>query len=322
MLAGLFVPFLAAQTASRHAGADVKTLDLFSHPEAQLLANARRAFRQGDMVRMVGGKPEDLQRLLGIGGGLLTRTQALRSSSRNAGPLQNAAPLVYQVVAARATRTGALHGFLQLGKTAIDVSNTSNLAAYEVWAEKERRLAQEEESGSLPTDPQPPAQAWTELQQMTLNDSDDNGNIFQNTISVFRLNDISPNFDWYMVLTDPQSQPNYKGCIVFGFGACGWWTHQRVFTMSTTPQAVSDATGFLAAAELYNPATRTFSAVGNLNLARAGHTATLLSDGTVLIAGGLGSAGNSLPSAELYIIPRPRLSRCSRLVPAPEVPVA
>jgi hypothetical protein len=238
MLAGVFVPLLGAQTAARHVGGDVRTLDLLSHPDANVLANARRAFRQGDIVRMAGGKPEDLQRLLGIGGALLTRNNALRTSSRNAGLLQNAAPLIYQVVAARATRTGALHEFLQLGKPAIDASSATTLAAYEIWAENERSFSQQQESGSLPTDPQPPAQAWTELQQTTLNDSDDSGNIFQNTVSVFRLNDISPQFDWYMVLTDPQSQPNYKGCIVFGFGACGWWTHQRVFTMSTTPQSV------------------------------------------------------------------------------------
>ncbi len=60
----------------------------------------------------------------------------------------------------------------------------------------------------------------------------------------------------------------------------------------------SDQTGPSATAQLYNPATRTFSAVGNLNVARANHTATLLSDGTVLIAGGYESS--TLASAELY----------------------
>jgi len=107
-----------------------------------------------------------------------------------------------------------LHEFLQLGKI-------GDFTAYERWAEKEARLAQDEESGSLPTDPQPPAQAWTELQQTTMNQKDLDGNVFQNTVSVFRLNDISPQFDWYMVLTDPESQPNYGGCTVFGFGSCG-----------------------------------------------------------------------------------------------------
>jgi hypothetical protein len=100
-------------------------------------------------------------------------------------------------VAVRATRTGALREFLRLAKSVIDASNTSDLAAYEAWAEKKRRLAQEEESGSLPADPTPPAQAWTELQQMTVNQTDEDGDIFQNTISVFRLNDISLNFNCY-----------------------------------------------------------------------------------------------------------------------------
>ena len=52
-------------------------------------------------------------------------------------------------------------------------------------------------------------------------------------------------------------------------------------------------------AELYDPATGTWSYTGNLNQSRFGHTATLLANGQVLIAGGWG--GNSaLNKAELY----------------------
>jgi hypothetical protein len=58
----------------------------------------------------------------------------------------------------------------------------------------------------------------------------------------------------------------------------------------------------LAGAELYNPATGIFTGTGSLNTARHRHTATLLNNGTVLIAGG--SQGFSgilaLASAELY----------------------
>jgi hypothetical protein len=58
----------------------------------------------------------------------------------------------------------------------------------------------------------------------------------------------------------------------------------------------------LAGAELYNPATGIFTATGSLNTARHRHTATLLNNGTVLIAGGSqGFSGiNALASAELY----------------------
>ena len=58
------------------------------------------------------------------------------------------------------------------------------------------------------------------------------------------------------------------------------------------------------AAELYDPATGTFSPTGSLSVARGGATATLLRDGRVLVAGGTncGSAGQdgTWASAELY----------------------
>jgi hypothetical protein len=57
--------------------------------------------------------------------------------------------------------------------------------------------------------------------------------------------------------------------------------------------------GDLASAELYNPATGTFTPTGSLNIAHAAHTATLLNNGLVLLAGGGGSSGD-LASAELY----------------------
>jgi hypothetical protein len=55
----------------------------------------------------------------------------------------------------------------------------------------------------------------------------------------------------------------------------------------------------LAAAEIFDPSTGTFTGTGGLLTPRIVHTATLLKDGTVLVTGGLNVAG-TLATAELY----------------------
>ena len=57
---------------------------------------------------------------------------------------------------------------------------------------------------------------------------------------------------------------------------------------------------WLASAELYNPATGTWTPTGSLNTARDYHTATLLPNGQVLATAGNGVGNLPLSSAELY----------------------
>ncbi len=56
----------------------------------------------------------------------------------------------------------------------------------------------------------------------------------------------------------------------------------------------------LASAETYDPSTGAFSPTGSMATPREGHTATLLRDGRVLVAGGSDNGTHTLDSAELY----------------------
>jgi hypothetical protein len=83
-----------------------------------------------------------------------------------------------------------------------------------------------------------------------------------------------------------------SGQVLIAGGAEVKTTCNRGFGKSTFPS--------LASAELFEPTTGTFAPTGNMSTARAGHTATLLANGKVLVVGGVDAMGNTLSTAELF----------------------
>lgn len=71
--------------------------------------------------------------------------------------------------------------------------------------------------------------------------------------------------------------------------------------------------GILRTAELYDPATGKFTPTGSMNFERAGHAATLLPNGKVLIVGGLTNNEEALAIGELYDPKRGKFAAIDRL---------
>jgi hypothetical protein len=88
--------------------------------------------------------------------------------------------------------------------------------------------------------------------------------------------------------------------------ATGKLTHKTSVIETLPPNGKGQLAGYydrtndFASAELYDPATGTWKRIASLNQPRAHHTATLLTNGLVLVVGGDDKQGTALSSAELY----------------------
>ncbi len=105
------------------------------------------------------------------------------------------------------------------------------------------------------------------------------------------------------VLFDPRSNafsPTGSLATPRGFHTSTLLADGRVLVTGGGPAAWVNDDPYLASAELYDPTTGTFSPTGSMATARENHTATLLKDGRVLIAGGNDVGDHATLTAELY----------------------
>jgi hypothetical protein len=97
-------------------------------------------------------------------------------------------------------------------------------------------------------------------------------------------------------------------------GSLGETAHMQIARASHTSTLLPDGTVLIAggfggsgtesnpyrSTEIYDPRTESFQSAGNMSIGRSGHTATLLKNGKLLIAGGWTGRYNVRRSAELY----------------------
>jgi large repetitive protein len=102
-------------------------------------------------------------------------------------------------------------------------------------------------------------------------------------------------------MTSPRSQHTAtllrNGKVLVTGGYCDGATP---LCRSSVPAEAWDPDGAMATAELYDPTTHKWTATGRMITARSHHTATLLLNGMVLVAGAEHAPDSILASAELY----------------------
>ena len=92
------------------------------------------------------------------------------------------------------------------------------------------------------------------------------------------------------LLTNGTNATNGKVLVVGGFGG----------VVNAGPGVVASVGKPLASAELYDPNHGTWTTTGSLHTGRYEHTATLLTNGKILVIGGFDSNDTALGTAELY----------------------
>ena len=231
----LSVVVLASYFACITAAAGQRSLeviDLSSTSAADEVSKARAAFAKGGaIIVMTDRSPDELKRTFGS---YIPSSKAITPTSNTPATADSSAsksgPLTLHGVAAYVDTSGVAHSVQALAP-----ANDSD-PARQGWRKHLNDWIQAQQTKALTGvgDPTPPEKAWTLLSETTVQGSSNNLNFEQNTISIYRLNDITTAADYYMVFTEPEVKPNWTGNCN-GFDECDWHTMSRSFTHAASP---------------------------------------------------------------------------------------
>jgi Bacterial Ig-like domain (group 3) len=255
-----------AQEGTDPSNSDDKTtvpvVNLPLQPSNDVWQNALRAYLDNEIVVVEGATPKDMQRLLAVTVAVqkLPREHLVNSAKvAGDGTPQKDIDGILRAIAVRTTPEGEFHVFYGYTSGAMPEDKSSWRTGFKKWLNMESGIKEPSEpSVSADTaasdatandapvsssnaaakkkskgesalgDAGPDTAAWTLLQKTSVSETLPNSNsaLFNGTL--YRLNSINPATDYYMVLTDSQSTPNFAGCADPFFGPCGWYTHKRL----------------------------------------------------------------------------------------------
>lgn len=274
LLALVFSTFAHAQT-----GDSLRVFDIGADSTEMSIKQARRALKAGQVVRAVGGDPGRLKKAFGLPltDARPTEKQEFSGAGKKAiNPEQRLSkaggePTVLRVVAVRQNARGEVHQYLGYTSAKDSAPETSWVRQFDRWLQKEV------ETDEVET-PQPPDdKAWTTLLKATTSTETYLGNQLQLTMTIYRLDELEAETDWYMVLTDTESIPNFTdyfdssspGVCNF-FDQCDWHMYQRGVGIGLASGTLVDhgPTGTITTE------TAGFNIGGSLNPAGAGASAS------------------------------------------------
>ncbi len=230
----LALAFIVALLPSWGANPADNVHRLLPHTTGAALAAVKQAFENGEIVEMAGNQA-DFDSLLSIAIPDITpvaSTTTFVVGKRSVSYTTQSTPRL-QWEAARLAPDG-IHVYQCATSKLPAIPPTPNPETCATSLQK--WIAQEQDAGAQVL-PEPEVADWTYLGQISLAYADDHLT-WDNRVRLFRLNDIDSQGDWYMIVRDPLSTPNYKGCVAFG--ACGWFTKKRDFQISLDRSLLSN----------------------------------------------------------------------------------
>lgn len=189
-------------------------------PTPDALVAARTALAQGAIVTMTGGDWASFDGFLGLG---------VRPQNEDPGVPELLNTL--RIIAAHEGPENAIHEY-ECYSTPPTGVKTEQQYEEDCEAAFNRWVGEETASSTANAIPEPLEGDYTALLRIAIDTSWDYGTNYER-IRTYRVNDIDPNRDWYLVVRDPATAPNFQGCTNSNIlAACGWVTGIRDYQTS------------------------------------------------------------------------------------------